>query len=457
MSSGYSLGGCGLAFRPSTVKNSGEELPLKHLRRTTKAFMVADVIDDTEEYVTLRRMISSIQTGCAFLNSVVVLGTLLTMDRPSGFAQEAPGVKAQVEARGIWIHPESQFSADPEKGRLEVREFVRRFAQANFNLILPWIRSAYVAALTDENHRKSVPIAGWDALGELVKVAHESNVQVQVWYSFTDYHSPDSPDFNPKLGGNPAWAARRIDELVPDKTTGKVVPRRMNDVCPLHPEARKWQLRQIQTLLERHPALDGIHIEEPGYGTRGNCVCDLCLELFKNMYGFPETNSVDGVEAEDLKCLGTTDFMRQLGELLNRLNPKLVLSANGGYAWRGDRRQGRDWGRWAHLGWLDYYAAQVYTGNLNDFSSRVQTVCRDLKPDCAVLVGIGVDWSGGGTNTLETVLKEIETSRKLGADGVALFHGRAITDAHLAALKAGPFREPARLPERHRALLQRRN
>ena len=109
------------------------------------------------------------------------------------------------------------------------------------------------------------------------------------------------------------------------------------------------------------------------------------------------------------------------------------------------------------MGWLDYYAAQVYTGSLNDFSTRVQIVCRDLKPDCAVLIGIGVDWSGGGTNTLETVLKEIDAVRRLGADGVALFHGRAITDEHLAALKAGPFHETARLPERQRGLLQRRN
>jgi len=343
------------------------------------------------------------------------------------------------------VHPESQFSADPEKGRREVREFVRRFAQANFNLILPWIRSVYVAALTDETYRKSVPIAGWDALGELVKAAHESNIQVQVWYSFTGYRETNSPDFNPRLGGSPAWAGRGIDELVPDKTSGKVTPRRMRDICPLHPEGRQWQLRLIESLLDRHPNIAGIHIEEPGYSGVGNCVCDLCLELFKSTYGFPEIQAVNGAEAEDLKCLGTTAFMRQLKEMLKKRNPKLELSANGWYNWRVDRIKGRDWANWAHKGWLDYFVPQIYYTNMNAFSSGLQMCCRDLKPDCPVLAGIGVTWSSG-TNTLETVLKQIEVSRRLGVEGVVLFAGGAITDEQLAALKAGPFREPSRLP-----------
>jgi len=47
-------------------------------------------------------------------------------------------------------------------------------------------------------------------------------------------------------------------------------------------------------------------------------------------------------------------------------------------------------------------------------------------------------------------LQEIELARRQGADGVVLFHGRALTDEHLSALKAGPFQKPARLPARQR-------
>ncbi len=350
-----------------------------------------------------------------------------------------------VEARAVWMHPESQFSSDPQKGRQEVRQFVDRIANANFNLILPWVRSEYVAALTDEDYQKSVPIAKWDALGELIKAAHEKGLAVHLWYSFTYYKSANSPDFNPKHGGNPAWAARRIDELVPDKTTGKVVPRRMADVCPLHPEARQWQLNLIDKMLDLYPSLSGVHIEEPGYGYEGNCVCDLCLQLFKSIYGFDETEDVNGPQAEDLKCMGTTDFMRQLREQIQKRNPKLVLSTNGGYSWRSDRRLGRDWGRWARLGWLDFYAAQVYTTNADAFRQRAQTVISDIGQDCAVFIGIAAEWSGG-KNTVETVLKQIEIARQLGAKGIVLFHGKALTDEYLTALKARPFKGKAALP-----------
>lgn len=352
---------------------------------------------------------------------------------------------AVTEIRAVWMHPESQFSADPERGRLEVHQFVESIASANFNLILPWVRSEYVAALTDETYQKSIPIAKWDALGELIKVAHERGLQIHLWYSFTYYKSPNSPDFNPKHAGNPDWGARQLDELLPDRITGKVVPRRMANVCPLHPEAREWEVNLIRRVLDRYPLLSGVHIEEPGYSGVGNCVCNLCLKLFKSIYGFDETVDVNGPQAQDLKCVGTTAFMRQLRVWLKEKNPNLVLSTNGGPSWQSDRESGRDWKHWAQRGWLDFYASQIYTTNAESFKAGAQTVITDLGKDCLVSIGVAVQWSGG-KNTAETVVKEIEIARKLGAKGVLIFSGEALTDEYLTALKAGPFSQPAALP-----------
>jgi uncharacterized lipoprotein YddW (UPF0748 family) len=352
---------------------------------------------------------------------------------------------AVTEIRAVWMHPESQFSADPQKGKLEIHQFVERIVEANFNLILPWVRSEYVAALTDETYQKSIPIAKWDALGELIKVAHERGLQIHLWYSFTYYKTPSSPDFNSMHGGNPEWAARQIDELVPDKITGKVVPRRMANVCPLHPEAREWELNLIKRILERYPWISGVHIEEPGYSGVGNCVCDLCLSLFKSIYGFDETVDVNGPQAQDLKCVGTTAFVRQLRGWLKGKNSKLILSTNGGPSWQADRESGRDWKHWAQMGWLYFYTAQIYTINPEIFDARCQTIITDLGEDCLVSIGIAAQWSGG-KNTTETVVKEIEIARRLGAKGVVIFSGQALTEEYLAALKAGPFSQAATLP-----------
>jgi len=202
------------------------------------------------------------------------------------------GARAGVsETRAVWMHPEVVFSADEEQGKVEVNQFVERLANARFNLILPWVRSEYMAALTDESYQKTVPIAKWDALGELIKAAHQKGMQVHPWYSFTYYKTPSSPEFNPQHKGNPEWASRRLDELVPDKTTGKIAPRARQNMCPLHAEARAWELKLIENMLDRYPLLTGIHIEEPGYTGKDNCVCDLCLTLFRSIYGLDEATA----------------------------------------------------------------------------------------------------------------------------------------------------------------------
>ncbi len=189
-----------------------------------------------------------------------------------------------------------------------------------------------------------------------------------------------------------------------------------------------------------------MHIEEPGYGYHGNCVCDLCLRLFKSIYGFDETQDIEGEQAVDLKCLGMTAFMRELERMLQNRNPKLILSTTGGYLWSDDRTLGRDWARWAQYGWLGFYAPEIYTTDLQDFRRRLQTTISDVGRDCPVCVGVLVE-NDGPRNSVQQVIGQIDTARQVGARGVILFHGKKITDDYLNALKTGPFSKPATLPE----------
>ncbi len=348
---------------------------------------------------------------------------------------------APPEARGIWVHL-THFNADPVQGKAEVKAFVDRYADANFNLVLPWVLSEYMAALTDPAYHDSQPTAKWDALGELVRRANERHLQVHFWYSFTYYKSARSPEFNPQHGGNPAWAARRVQ---PPKEAGQppTVTSPMSDVCPMHPEARAWQVKLLESMLDRYPGI-AIHIEEPGFGTPGSCVCDLCQSLFRQIYGADLVASINTPQAEDFRCIGMTECIRELRAKLEKRTPRPILSVNGGPLWRSDRKLGRDWKRWAELGWLDYYASQNYMPNLDNFTRYTQGILKDLQP-CPVFIGIGVEWSGGAT-PLPTVAQEVEKARELGASGVILFSASALTDSDLATLKSGPFKRPADYP-----------
>lgn len=367
-----------------------------------------------------------------FIGRLLLACLAFTFFSPCLSAQSNP-----AEARGVWLHL-TDFSADPVEGKKQVHEAIERFAKANFNLVMPWVLSEYVAALTDTNYLSVAPTAKWDALSEVVREAHEHGMQTHIWYSFTYYRSPNSPDFNPKHGGNPGWAARSLTSFQNNTNA-------MTDVCPLHPEARQWEIRLIESLLDHYTNVTGIHIEEPGFGYPQSCVCELCRSVFKSIHGTDLETMIDSPRAEDFRCIGTTEFIRELREHLVKRKPRPILSANGGPLWRNDRSLGRDWKHWAELGWLDYYASQNYSSNVGPFSSYTQTILDDLQPYCPVFIGIGVKWSGGAT-ALPVVLKQVEDARARRAKGILFFSAKALTDEYLEALKAGPFKEPAAFP-----------
>jgi uncharacterized lipoprotein YddW (UPF0748 family) len=333
------------------------------------------------------------------------------------------------------------FDADPVKGKEQVRVAVRRLAEAHFNLILPWTTSGYLVALDHPEYLAFHPTARWDALGVLVDEASRAGLAVHLWYAFSEDRSRNSPDFDPRVGGNPEWAARRIRESVPDPRTGKVMPCRWDDVCPLHPEARQWQGALLGKTFQRYPALKGIHIEEPGYDN-GQCVCDLCLKVFPEIYGKPLPESIRSFEADDFRAVGTTAFMSGLYHLLQKDHPHLVFSTNGDYDWPGDRMKGRNWASWAGLGWLNYYVPQVYMSDVGMFRRGLGSAMKILGQRCTTYAGIGVRWDGG-TNSAEQIVSQIEAAREMGAGGVVLFSGDAVSDELFHSLVRGPFRLPA--------------
>jgi len=355
----------------------------------------------------------------------------------SALAAESTSQGSSPEARGVWLHL-SDFSADPGKGRSEVHQIVERLANANFNLVMPWVLSEYAAALTDTNYVAAAPTAAWDALGELSREAARRGMRIHLWYSFTYYKSPKSPDFDPTRGGDPSWAARSLADFQHHTNP-------MTDVCPSHPAARKWEVALIESLLRRYTNISGIHIEEPGYGYPQNCLCDLCRSVFKDMHGEDLEKKIAASSAEDFRCIGMTEFIRELRQRLSQMNPRPILSVNGGSSWRSDRSLGRDWKRWAELGWLDFYASQNYSGEIAPFSAMTQMVLKDLSPHCPVFIGIGIKWSGGAT-ALPVVLKQIADARSRHAGGILFFSAKSLTDEYLDALREGPFGSRADFP-----------
>ena len=386
-------------------------------------------------------------------------------------AQPGP---AQQEARGVWIHT-NDFDADAAKGREQIDRLVQNLADANFNLLLPFVNSDYLVALDHPEYQQKHPNAKWDALGYLIQQAEKRRLAVHLWYGFTGGRHPDSSDYDPKVGGSPKWAAKRVDEVVPGYPIARAtlaapgmaelerlpiwkmkqisIPlpesRPMRDVCPQHADARAWQLNLLRRALERYAWVSGIHVEEPGYTFPGSCVCDLCRSTFEILHHKKLLDNLDSLEAQDFRTLGTGAFMAELYTMLRNRDSRFQLSCNGSPNWVTDRRfLGRNWAIWAKLQKLSFFVPMNYTADPNGFRSRLDLTMKGLTADTPVYAGIGILWSGHPDSNISTatILNEIESSRRRGAKGVILFYDGALNNEIYDALKNGPFQSHVLLP-----------
>jgi uncharacterized lipoprotein YddW (UPF0748 family) len=391
-------------------------------------------------------------------HGLVALGIILASAvGVRAFSSRTPAIEykaASPEVRATWIYvgKGSKFSNDPATGRQEVITLVDKLADANFNLLLPWVRSEYATALEDPAYQKGEPLASWDPLQVMISEAQRRGMKVHLWFAFTVGKSPAAPEFDPAKGGDPSWAARRVNELVPDVATGKVKPMVKIDACPQHPGERQFDISMINRLLDRYPYITGVHIEEPGYRfpvTPAECVCDLCQSLFRSQYGKDLISNINSKEADDFRSQATTAFIQALRQDLNARPGSPTLSVNGGYSSVLDRHVGRDWLNWNRVGLLDFYAAQEYTPNPNTFRVMTKRVVGDMSP-LPVLSGIAVQWShstgGMEYNNADTAIQEVNDSRSYGAKGQVFYWAQALSDDLLRALKSGPYSQPAPLP-----------
>lgn len=327
----------------------------------------------------------------------------------------------QGELRAVWW---GEIKAqDKDAGIKEIDERLTRFQSMGLNAVFYWISSLYLATLQGMP-KADDPQAAWDAFGELLKRAHGRGIQVHVWYSPWIYKGSSRAI---ELRIHPEWAAVNAQGKPDDR-----------GVCLARPEVRALELELLTTLVTRHPELDGIHLEEPGYPWGDYCYCDYCKRTLRDLLGLELTPGAQGGARHNWAAFCATDFTARLREMLCRQRPQVLLSANGSAGANPDWYIGRDWTTWARRGYLDFYVPQVYTESVEGFQRRLHETQVQVQPWCRVVPGIAVTWSGiyPRHNKPETLQAEIRAARKASAAGFTFFEARHITDEEVQAIKA---------------------
>jgi uncharacterized lipoprotein YddW (UPF0748 family) len=337
---------------------------------------------------------------------------------------------APAEHHSLWVHP-------PEIGRTPetVRAFVERCRRANIDTVILLVKGMNGEIYWPSGRFSEAVVKGYesfDMLGELAKAAHPYGIKIHAWLvDFAEGVNSPAVRKHPEWAElNPAGGTTATETLGPRKRPYPYVW-----MCPARRPGYtdQWLLPMIEELA-RNPAVDGIHhdyVRYPGdVAPDSYCFCDYCLAHIPRyaMLAYetrPERYDVD-VRQERIEANWWTDptmlpvsysrqdrreradfllngrtipggpadvrfffydyriqqidrFVREVQELVKKINPKLETSAA---VFKNPVQSGRflgqQWHRWGDS--VDRFTPMTYrshfAGSFEDYVDHLEETTR---------------------------------------------------------------------------------
>lgn len=343
-----------------------------------------------------------------------------------------------VEVRGIWIDA----AAIPKTER-GIRQMVRSYADAHFNMLLPETickgYSIYPSAVIERDPRFAGAI---DPLPVMIDEAHRLGLEVHPWvWVFRAGYSGDKGSI---LRAHPDWA-----EL--DAGGRDLSPNGGYWLSPANPAARDYLACVYAELASKYD-IDGIHLDYVRYETEQKAsygFSAVSRHLFQNQYGLDpagvQPGTLDQLFWIKFRERHVNTFVQRIAIQTKSIRPRAVISAAVGQYPPDARLQLlQNWPNWAVNKWVDLVVPMSYETDDARFG-RLTVRQREAVDCCALLAaGVGVFLQKEPAQTVA----QIGIARQMGALGQVLFAASYMGPAQLAALKHGPYSRPALLPFR---------
>jgi uncharacterized lipoprotein YddW (UPF0748 family) len=334
-------------------------------------------------------------------------------------------MEAAQEVRAVWCHsPLGPYPGDWPRSM----ELLKR---AGFNTIMPnmlWAGKAHYPS--DILPRSYINAKYGDQIEQCLEAAKRHGIKVHVWK--VNYNLEGAPKkFVEKLRGQ-----GRL-QLSAD---GKV----RQWLCPSHPHNIALELKSMLEVARKYK-VDGLHLDYIRYPGSAYCYCDGCRQRFEAYSG---TKVADwpadcrrGSKSEaynDWRCRQITRLVSLLHKEGKRIRPELKISAAVYGAYPDCRKSmAQDWGHWVEAGYLDFVCPMNYTENDPYFAALVKKQVKMTRGRMPCYPGIGATAYQAKLSP-DRVLKQIEKSRALGADGFVLFEfNRRTAESHILQLGRG--------------------
>jgi uncharacterized lipoprotein YddW (UPF0748 family) len=280
-----------------------------------------------------------------------------------------------------------------------------------FNAILPNLLWAGLAHYPSKILPVSPKVAEQgDQIAECLKARRKHGIELHVW-KVNHYllHAPH--EFVAKL---------RADGRLQRNDRGD----ELDWLCPSHPANFALE-RDSMLEVARNYDVDGLHFDYIRYPGRKACFCAGCRERFQQATGLKLTilpgDVLNGEHAErygEWRRTQITRLVKAVSDEAHRLKPKLKVSAAVYGGWENARKNiGQDAKAWVDAGYLDFVCPMNYEPVDATFDELVCKQVSAVNHKTPLYIGIGAYKLSGP----EQLVRQIQRSRELGADGFVLF------------------------------------
>ena len=342
------------------------------------------------------------------------------------------------EFRGVWVATVSNIDW-PSKRGLPVEEQQReliaildRMSELNLNGVILQVRPSADALYPSPLEPWSEYLTGqmgvapeplWDPLEFAVTEAHKRGMELHAW-------------LNP-------YRARRHTETTPASPDHITIarPDLVRDygsflwMDPGEPEVRQRTVDVVRDIVRRYD-VDGIHFDDYFYPYPENDL-DFPDEATWQRYG-------DGLSRDDWRRRNVDELIQQVGAAIQEEKPHVRFGISPFGIWRpGHPRSVRgldsyekiyaDSRKWLRLGWVDYFAPQLYWGQTapqQRYSDLLKWWSRQNVRGKNMWIGLGAHRVANGRPNqfdAEEIVGQIEKIRKTGqANGWILFNAKVV-------------------------------
>ncbi len=353
------------------------------------------------------------------------------------------------EFHGIWIRPVEKTSNDIiltlEKLKSVGIEniFLETYYQGT--TIFP---SSTMAHYNLTPQRKE--FIGWDPLRVWIDEAHKRNMKVHIWFQ-TFYVGNQNPSKNPKhiLSAYPTWAnvqRRNTDAIQPMPSLAEHSGYFLD---PANPQVQRFLCTLIQEISNNYN-IDGLNIDYIRYPSSLAMNFPNFLDStwgytryarkeFENMYG------IDPVNIDQRHLLWTywtlyrqnkiNNFVFNLRLITNNRNilistvifPNLIKSSH---------VKMQNWKTWGDYGFVDAFTPLIMNNNEKIAYQYVKGIKQQFHRPVNVYAGLFEPFTSSSPIDM---LKQIESIREAGAQGVVLFDNAHLSKEYIESLKARIF------------------